>query len=62
MRVIEVVKMMFEKKANVWDENANNENIVPLIKKGDGKRVNNYRGVCLLSMCSRILARVISKR
>ena len=62
MRVIEIVKMMFEKRANEWDESAKSGIIVPLFKKGDRKNVNNYRGVCLLSMCSRVLARVIAKR
>ena len=61
-KVIEIVKMMFEKRANEWDESAKSGIIVPLFKKGDRKSVNNYRGVCLLSMCSRVLARVIAKR
>ena len=60
--VIEIVRMMFEKRANEWDESAKSGIIVPLFKKGDRKCVNNYRGVCLLSMCSRVLARVIAKR
>ena len=61
-RVIEIVRMMFDKRANEWDVTAKSGIIVPLFKKGDRKCVNNYRGVCLLSMCSRILARVIAKR
>ena len=61
-RVIEIVRMMFDKRANEWDERAKSGIIVPLFKKGDRKCVNNYRGVCLLSMCSRVLARVIAKR
>ena len=62
MKVIEIVRMMFEKRANEWDESAKSGIIVSLFKKGDRKCVNNYRGVCLLSMCSRVLARVIAKR
>ena len=61
-KVIEIVKTMFEKRANEWDESAKVGIIVPLFKKGDRKSVNNYRDVCLLSMCSRVLARVIAKR
>ena len=61
-RVNEIVRRMFERRANEWDERAKSGIIVPLFKKGDRKCVNNYRGVCLLSMCSRILARVIAKR
>ena len=62
MRVIAMVRMMFEKRANEWDGSAKSGIIVPLFKKGDRKDTNNYRGVCLLSMCSRVLARVIAKR
>ena len=36
--------------------------MVPLHKKGDRGEVNNFRGVCLLAMGSRILARVAAKR
>ena len=36
--------------------------IVPLFKKGDRENTGNYRGVCLLPMVSRILARVLAKR
>ena len=54
--------MMFDRRANEWDECVKSGIIVPLFKKGDRREVNNYRGVCLLSMCSRVLARVIAKR
>ena len=36
--------------------------MVPLFKKGDSDDRNNYRGVCLLAMGSRILARILAKR
>ena len=62
MRVIEIVRMMFERRANEWDECTKSGIIVPLFKKGDRADVNNYRGVSLLSMSSRVLARVIAKR
>ncbi|KAI8486755.1 hypothetical protein Bbelb_355030 [Branchiostoma belcheri] len=61
-RVIETVRFMFEKRANEWEASVKSGIMVPLFKKGDRKDVNNYRGVCLLSMCSRVLARVIAKR
>ena len=34
----------------------------PLHKKGARDQANNFRGVCLLRMCSRVLGRVIAKR
>ena len=32
------------------------------VQKGQPDDINNYRGVCLLSMASRILARIIASR
>ena len=61
-RVIEIVQRMFEVRANEWDELMKVGAMVPLHKKGARDQVNNFRGVCLLSMCSRVLGRVIAKR
>ena len=61
-RVIEIVQRMFEVRANEWDELVKVGAMVPLHKNGDRDQVNNFRGVCLLSMCSRVLGRVIEKR
>ena len=36
--------------------------LVPLHEKGDRKEIDNFRGVCLLSMVSKILARIIATR
>ena len=36
--------------------------VVPLFKKGDRNNPGNYRGVCLLSMGSRIVARIVACR
>ena len=33
---------------------------MPLHKKGDRNERGNYRGVCLLSMCSRVLAKQLA--
>ena len=61
-RVIDIVKWMFDERADRWDESVRVGIMVPLHKKGDRSDRNNYRGVCLLTMCSRVLARVIAKR
>ena len=45
-----------------WEESFKIGQIVPLLKKGDCNDPNNYRGVCLLPMASRILARLLSRR
>ena len=58
-RVIEILQRMFEVRANEWDELVKVGALVPLHKKGAGDQVNNFRWVCLLSMCSNVLGRVI---
>ena len=60
--VIRMVQKMFESRANEWSDTLKGGVIVPLYKKGDREDPGNYRGVCLLAMGSRILARVIAKR
>ena len=61
-KVVNIVNMMFEKRANEWEACMRTGIMIPLFKKGSRMDVNNYRGICLLSMCSRVLARVIAKR
>ena len=51
-RVIECMQRIVEVRANRWEERF----LSPLFKKGDRNYRNNYRGVSLLSMCSRVLA------
>ena len=60
--VIGMVQFMFEKRADRWNESLKVGLIAPLYKKGDRSVPGNYRGVCLLAMGSRVLARVIAKR
>ena len=60
--VIAVVKKMFNERAPRWDEILKSGQIVPLHKKGSINDPNKYRGVCLLAMGSRILAKVLTKR
>ena len=47
---------MFEHGADKWDESLKIGLVIPLYKKGDRNNANNYKGVCLLAMGSRILA------
>ena len=51
-----MVQYMFEHGADKWDESLKIGLVIPLYKKGDRNNANNYRGVCLLAMGSRILA------
>ena len=45
-----------------WQQCIKVGQVVPLFKKGSRKDLNNYRGVCLLIMASRILAKIMSWR
>ena len=57
-----MVQKMSVSRAHERSESLKGGVIVPLFKKGDREDPGNYRGVCLLAMGSRILARVIAKR
>ena len=50
------------KHPSEWESVAKTGLVVPLFKKGQRDDINNYRGVCLLSMASRILARIMASR
>ena len=53
---------MANKNPCEWEEMVKVGLVVPLFKKGQRNDINNYRGVCLLSMASRILARIMASR
>ena len=61
-RCVELGRRMFEEGAEQWDASLKVGGMVPLFKKGDREDRNNYRGVVLLAMASRVLARVMAKR
>ena len=61
--VVKMIKYMFDKRANTWEESLKIGQAIPIFKKKENRNdQNNYRGVCLLTMDSRILARVIASR
>ena len=61
--IIEMVQFMWTNGADKWEDSLKRGLIVPLYKgKGDRNSPNNYRGVCLLSMGRRIVARIVSVR
>ena len=61
-RLIAMVAFMFNNGAECWEEALKIGLVIPLHKKGDKNSTHNYRGVCLLAMGSRILARVLANR
>ena len=62
-RVLKVVQFMFVNGSDKWEDTLKTGVVIPLYKlKGSRNDPNNYRGVCLLSMGSRILARILASR
>ena len=60
---MKVIQKMFASGAEEWEETLKTGMVIPLYKmKGDRNDPGNYRGVCLLSMGSRILARIVATR
>ena len=60
--LISLIQRLFITPADTWEDTLKVGQIIPLHKKNSRKDPNNYRGVCLLAMGSRILARIIAKR
>ena len=59
---VKLVQDMYRYSADRWENSLKVGQMVALHKKGNINIPNNYRGVCLLAMGSRILARVIANR
>ena len=60
--LIGMVHFMFEEKVHKWNEFLKGGMMCPLFRKRDRREKGNYRGVVLLAMGSRVLARVCAKR
>ena len=56
------IQWLWENPAHRWNEEQKVGIIIPLHKKGDKKDMNNFRGICLLPIMSRILARILATR
>ena len=56
------IQWLKENPAHRWNDKQKVGIIIPLHKKGDKKEVNNFRGICLLPIMSRILARILATR
>ena len=58
----EKIVRLSETSPDQWEQTLKEGMVIPLFKKGDRKNLNNYRGVCLLAMASRIIARIMASR
>ena len=61
-RIVQSIKDMYQRPPTEWEDCIKVGFIVPLFKNGERNDINNYRGVCLLTMGSRILAKVLVNR
>ena len=62
MEIVRMIKVMFTTEPSNWEESLKIGHMVPIFKKGDRNIKGNYRGVVLLAMGSRILARIMASR
>ena len=59
----EKIKQTAGRNPDEWENTLKEGVVIPLYKnKGKRDQMNNYRGICLLSMASRFLARVMASR
>ena len=59
----EKVKQMAGRNPEEWENTIKEGVVIPLYKnKGKRDQINYYRGICSLSMASRILARVMASK
>ena len=60
--VLDIIKRMHTSDPEIWERVVKTGLMIPLHKKRSWNELNNYRGVCLLSMANRILARIMATR
>ena len=60
--ITSMIQFMFNNEAQQWEDSLKTGDMVPIFKKGSRHQCGNYRGVVLLAMGSRILARILAVR
>ena len=61
-KVYETIIRLVKMPPREWQEDTREGWVIPLHKKGDRNKLDNYRGVCLLALISRIIARIYATR
>ena len=62
LKLVKLVQFMFLNGSDKWEEELKEGVIIPLFKKGDINNTNNYRGICLASMGTRVVDRIMADR
>ena len=60
--LVNMIRFMFVSEADKWEESLKMGLVIALHKKGNINIPGNYRGVVLLAMGSRVLARILANR
>eukprot|EP00972_Heterocapsa_arctica_P115964 16450660-Heterocapsa_arctica.AAC.1 len=60
--VVGMVKRMWVTDPDDWEVSLHDADVIALHKKGDRWALDNYRGICLLQIVSRLIARIASRR
>jgi len=61
-KVVDFVREMWDKPPEQWESICHEAEVIALFKKGARDSLDNYRGICLLQIISRLVARIAAKR
>ena len=61
-KIVAVVQHLWATDPDEWEEEIHEADVIALFKKGDRTKLDNYRGICLLQIISRLVARIAAKR
>jgi hypothetical protein len=61
-KVVGLVQIMWAQDPSSWELVVHDAEVVALHKKGDRTKLDNYRGICLLQVLSRLIARIAGRR
>ena len=61
-KVVQTVQHMWVTDPEAWEADMHKAHVIALFKKGDRNDLDNYRGICLLQIISRLVARIAAKR
>ena len=62
LKTTQMVQKLWNQDPDEWEEIVHEAEVIALPKKGDLTKLDNYRGICLLQIISRLIARIMAKR
>jgi hypothetical protein len=61
-KIVETIRKLWDTDPEDWEAILHEAEVIALPKKGDITNLGNYRGICLLQVISRLLARIVARR